>query len=72
MAEPQSDSNLATARETVRTGLAEECIRLGFLDNLFYLQGRFLEVASTNDRYKALAYTVRDRLLRRWVSTVQS
>ncbi len=58
--------------ESIRTGLYEECIRLAFLDNLFYVQGRFLEVASTDDKYKALAYTVRDRLLHRWVSTTRT
>ena len=58
--------------KSIRTGLSEESIRLAFLDNLFYVQGRFLEVASANDKYKALAYTVRDRLLHRWVATVQT
>ncbi|MCX8087588.1 MAG: glycogen/starch/alpha-glucan phosphorylase [Rhodocyclaceae bacterium] len=59
-------------REHVRTGLSEESIRLAFLDNLFYVQGRFLEVASENDQYQALAYTIRDRLLHRWVATVRT
>jgi starch phosphorylase len=54
---------------SIRTGLSEESIKLAFLDNLFYVQGRFLKVASPNDKYKALAYTVRDRLLHRWVAT---
>jgi starch phosphorylase len=58
--------------ESIRTGLSEECIRLAFLDNLFYVQGRFLEVASTDDKYKALAFTIRDRLLHRWVSTTRT
>jgi starch phosphorylase len=57
---------------SIRTGLSEDSIRRAFLDNLFYVQGRFLEVASINDRYNALAYTVRDRLLHRWVSTVRT
>ena len=57
---------------SIRTGLSEESIRLAFLDNLFYVQGRFLEVAVPDDMYKALAYTVRDRLLHRWVSTIRT
>ncbi|MDO9243717.1 MAG: glycogen/starch/alpha-glucan phosphorylase [Rhodocyclaceae bacterium] len=57
---------------SIRTGLSEESIRLAFLDNLFYVQGRFLEVASSDDKYKALAFTVRDRLLHRWVSTIRT
>ena len=58
--------------EDIRTGLSEESIRLAFLDNLFYVQGRTLEHASTNDKFKALAYTVRDRMLHRLVSTVNT
>ncbi|MDP2809621.1 MAG: glycogen/starch/alpha-glucan phosphorylase [Rhodocyclaceae bacterium] len=59
-------------RESTRTGLSAESIRRAFLDNLFYVQGRFPEVASINDQYKALAYTIRDRLLHRWVSTIRT
>jgi starch phosphorylase len=43
-----------------------------FLRHLFYTQGRFLEVATPNDLYMALAYTVRNQLLERWLSTVRN
>src|SRR3990172_382601 len=72
MAKQPREIAQAASRESIRTGLSEESIRLAFLDNLFYVQGRFLEVASIDDQYKALAYSVRDRLLHRWVSTVQT
>ncbi len=72
MAEPKRGKQLDADNASIRTGLSEESIRLAFLDNLFYVQGRFLEVASLNDKYKALAYTVRDRLLHRWVSTTRA
>lgn len=64
----------ATARptESIRTGLGVAPIQQAFLDNLFYIQGRFLEVSSRDDQFKALAYTLRDRLLQRWVSTVRT
>lgn len=68
----QKNNQNNESNESIRTGLSEESIRLAFLDNLFYVQGRFLEVASLNDKYKALAYTIRDRMLHRWVSTVQT
>src|SRR5512143_2159637 len=55
------------AAEEVRTGMSAEAIKRDYLDNLFYIQGRFAALASLNDQYMALAYTVRDRLLRRWV-----
>jgi starch phosphorylase len=67
-----SKEKIKQTNESVRTGLSEESIRLAFLDNLFYVQGRFLEVASLNDKYKALAFTIRDRMLHRWVSTLQT
>ena len=58
--------------EHTRTGMGVEALKQAFLDNLFYLQGRFPDVATPNDYYQALAYTVRDRLLRRWVTTAQT
>ena len=36
--------------------------RQAYIDNLFYVQGRFWDVATDNDLYMAAAYTVRDRL----------
>ena len=56
--------------EDDRTGLSKETLRRAFLDNLFYVQGKFPKLASKNDYYLALAYTVRDRLLQRWLGTV--
>ena len=61
-----------TPSEDVRTGMSVESLRHAFLDNLFFVQGRFLEVASPDDRFKALAFTIRDRILQRWVATVQT
>ncbi len=58
--------------QDVRTGMSAAAIGRAFLDNLFFVQGRFLEVATPDDQYKALAYTVRDRILQRWVATVQT
>ena len=46
-----------------RTGLSREALKRAFTDNLFYVQGRFPEVATPHDLYMAAAYTVRDRLL---------
>ena len=58
--------------ENIRTGQSVEALKRAFLDNLFYNQGRYLQVATPNDHYQALARTLRDRLLHRWVSTVQT
>jgi starch phosphorylase len=59
-------------REHTRTGLSKEALKNAYIDNLFYVQGRFREVATPNDFYMAAAYTVRDRLLERWLKTAQA
>ena len=58
--------------EDDRTGLNVETLRRALLDNLYYIQGKFPEIATTHDYYMALAYTVRDRLLQRWLATTQT
>jgi len=58
--------------EDDRTGISVETIKRAFLDNLYYVQAKFPQVATQNDYYMALAYTVRDRLLNRWLNTNQT
>ena len=58
--------------EADRTSLSKEGLQRAFLDNLFYQQGKFPRLASKNDYYMALAYTVRDRMLQRWISTASA
>ncbi len=53
-----------------RTALGVDALAQSFLDNLFFVQGRSTERATVNDLYMALAHTVRDRLVERWISTV--
>ncbi len=55
-----------------RTGLDKEWLKRAFLDNLLYCQGKFPALATKNDYYMALALTVRDRLLARWISTAET
>ena len=58
--------------ENTRTGLSVEAIKQAVLDNLKYVQGRFVGVATKHDWYMALAYTIRDRVLQRWMMTVEA
>jgi starch phosphorylase len=58
--------------EDDRTGLSIETLKRAFLDNLFYTQGKFPKIATKNDYYMALAYTVRDRLFQRWLTTAET
>ncbi|HKJ22410.1 MAG TPA: glycogen/starch/alpha-glucan phosphorylase [Gammaproteobacteria bacterium] len=52
-----------------RTALTPGAFKRSFLDNLFYVLGKFPALATRNDYYMALAYAVRDRLLQRWINT---
>lgn len=58
--------------EPVRIGNQVTSIKQDFNDNLAYVQGRFPPIASPNDYYMALAYTVRDRLMDRWTKTAKT
>ncbi|HOG16559.1 MAG TPA: glycogen/starch/alpha-glucan phosphorylase [Syntrophales bacterium] len=57
---------------SVRTGASVPEIKQAILDNLVCTQGRFPPVATRNDYYLALAYTVRDRMLSRWAKTAHT
>jgi starch phosphorylase len=52
-----------------RTALSKDALKSAFLDDLFYMQGKFPALATKNDYYMALAYAVRDRMLQHWIST---
>jgi starch phosphorylase len=58
------------AIERIRTGLSVDALKRAFADNLFYVQGRSGLISTPNDLYMALAYTVRDRMLNRYVQTI--
>src|SRR5664279_5465533 len=62
----------AGSQKGQRTALDAEALAQSFLDNLFFVQGRSVERATVNDLYMALAHTVRDRILERWLSTVRN
>jgi len=69
--DPSNPTDSASPRGT-RTGLDVEDIRQSFLDNLFYGLGRVPFIATRNDLYTALALTVRDRVFRHGVRTVET
>ena len=62
----------STQPSEIRTGITQDAITRAFLDNLACLQARFPAVATRNDYYMALAYTVRDRMLSRWINTAET
>jgi len=56
----------------IRTGNSATEIKQSILDNLVCIQGRFAPVASRNDYYLAVAYSVRDRILEHWARTAHT
>ena len=64
--------NRADDVDDVRHGTSIKAFQRAFTDSLLYSVGRFRAVATANDRYLALSYAVRDRLLERWVATAQT
>ncbi|WP_295408709.1 glycogen/starch/alpha-glucan phosphorylase [uncultured Thiocystis sp.] len=71
MTQAQPSEPLSPAREHTRTGMSKTAFKQAYIDNLFYIQGRFREVATPHDLYMAAAFTARDRLLARWVKSAQ-
>jgi glycogen phosphorylase len=63
---------ISTDRHDVRTGTSAGAIADALHDNLHYLQARAPEYATRLDWYMALAYTVRDRMLDRYIATVEA
>ncbi len=69
---PASMGPLVESQKDRKTEMSAEALAQSFLENLFFVQGRSLERATVNDLYMALAHTVRDRLVERWISTVKN
>ena len=55
-----------------RTGTSPAVLRQAFMEALYYAQAKFPAVATRNDLYMALAYTIRDRVVRRAVPTFEA
>ncbi|MFQ4140405.1 glycogen/starch/alpha-glucan phosphorylase [Nodosilinea sp. PGN35] len=66
------DVAVSTALAKERTATDIESIKRAFLNNLFYVQGKPVSLATQHDYYLALAYLVRDRMLHRWNGTAES
>jgi starch phosphorylase len=74
MKEKRDPASLSAGREMqedTRTSLCSSAFKRALMDNLCYIQGRLPRVATLNDWYMALAYTVRDRVLQRWMKTME-
>ncbi|MBI5570832.1 MAG: glycogen/starch/alpha-glucan phosphorylase [Desulfomonile tiedjei] len=72
MAEDTSTEGQKQVAWGSRRGLSLGALKRGFIDHLRYSQGRTLRIATLNDAYMALAHTVRDRLLHRWIRSAET
>src|SRR3984885_1608240 len=52
--------------------LTKDGLKHAFYSNLFYVQGKIPTLATRHDYYVALALTVRDQMLHRWISTAEA
>jgi starch phosphorylase len=69
MSRPAPQPQAADPDFHYRTALSRAALKQAFLDNLLYVQGKFPALATAHDYYLALACTVRDRIMQRWIST---
>lgn len=53
----------AINHEHTRTGISPAAIKAAFQDNLNYVVGRPLDISTIEDRYQAIALSVRDRIM---------
>jgi len=58
--------------ESIRTGLGVDAILEALIENLRCLQAKLPQHATRNDWYMALSYTVRDRMLHRYIKTLEA
>jgi glycogen phosphorylase len=68
----RATSKKRSGRDTIRTGTEPAAIAAALIDNLHYIQATLPQHATRNDWYMALAYAIRDRMLDRYISTVEA
>jgi starch phosphorylase len=59
-------------KEYHRNGMSVETLSRAIMDSLYYREARIPAVATRNDWYLAVSYTVRDRIVSRWIKTIES
>ena len=62
---PQGD------HEQIFTDTTPEVLARAILENLYHVQVRVPQVATLNDWYMALAYTIRDRIMEGWFKAIE-
>ncbi|MFH1581033.1 MAG: glycogen/starch/alpha-glucan phosphorylase, partial [Pseudomonadota bacterium] len=60
------------ASESVRTSLDLESIKQDIKENLQYVLGKPASMITLNDQYLAVANSVRNRMIKYWINTVEN
>jgi starch phosphorylase len=55
----------------IRTGNSPAELRQAILDHLCFIQGKTIKLATMHDWYMSVAFTVRDRMMMKWVNSLQ-
>src|SRR5436190_15063759 len=55
----------------IRSGNIPAELKQAILDHLYFVQGKSTELATLHDWYMAVAYTVRDRMMKNWIDSLQ-
>jgi len=58
---------MEAVQDRVRVGRTPAELKQAIIDNLYYVQTRVPELATTNDWYMALSFAVRDRMMNDWI-----
>jgi starch phosphorylase len=71
----RTKKSIPTKRENAivsdRATISAEALKRSFLDHLYFTMGKYPAVANQHDLYMALSHAVRDRMMERWINTVQ-
>ena len=63
---------IMNAQTRIRIGTDVKSIQQAILDQLSCMQGKVPAIATQNDWYMAVSYAVRDRLVHRWMESVET
>ncbi len=73
---PRTRKSVPTKQENAivsdRATISADALKRSFLDHLYFTMGKYPAVANQHDLYMALSHAVRDRMIERWINTVQS
>ena len=64
-------STKVPAYNNPRTGMKLEDVKQDLAENLLYVLGKPPAMATLHDCYKAVAFSARNRLMKRWITSIE-